>query len=191
PQQLIFRQIGKHVDASQRLNSVFRRIAHRNPRLNCAGYCDRHVQDFFLRLVHRSYHLAEILMYEGDRNRTFADAGRDPLDRTVSHIADYKDARHVRFQKPRIAVHQPAFWPGSIAHQIATGKYEPMLIAFYDVSEPLRVWSGTDEDEQRGCGYSAGLIGERTVDGNCVEMILTMRFDNRGIELDLDVFSII
>src|ERR1700687_5789087 len=118
-------------------------------------------------------------MYEGDRNRAFANARRDSLDRTMSHIADYKDTRHVGFQEPWISVRLPSFRPLPITHQVRAGKNKPALITFDDIPKPFGVWRSTNHDEQRVGWYSVDLVAYRTVDGNCFETILSMRLDHR------------
>src|SRR6185295_20200992 len=103
-------------------------------------------------------------MYEGDCNRAFANARGDSLDRTMSHIADYKDTRHVGFQKPRIPVHRPSLGPLTIGHQVAAGKNKPTLITFYDIRKPPGVRRSTDHDEHRVRRDFGGLVACRMAD---------------------------
>src|SRR6266404_254291 len=108
----------------------------------------------------------------------------------MSHVADHKDTRHIRLQKPGIAVHLPSLRSLPIAHQVGSGENEPEVIALYDICKPLCVWSCADHDEQRVGWYPVDLIACSAANGNCLEMIFTVRLFHRRVEFDLDVRSL-
>src|SRR5215217_4508266 len=97
-------------------------------------------------------------MHERDRNRALADARRHTLHGAVSNITDDKDAGHVCFQKPRIAIELPTVWPLAVACEMRAGINEAALIAFHDLSKPVSVWRSSDHDEQRVGGHSVHLV---------------------------------
>ena len=59
----------------------------------------------------RHLYLAQVLMDELHRHRSFANAGSHALDGSVTHIAHRKDAWHICFQKERISLERPALGP--------------------------------------------------------------------------------
>src|SRR5689334_12787172 len=97
-------------------------------------------------------------MHERDRNRALADPRRHPLHRAVPNITDDKDAWHVCFQKPRIAIELPTVGPLAIACEMRAGVGEAALVALHDFSKPVSVWRCTDHDEQPVGGNFAYLV---------------------------------
>src|SRR5215203_1925733 len=110
-----------------------------------------------------SNHLAQVLMYKGDRNGAFADSGSHALHRAVTHVSDYKNTGNVCFQKTWSAVQLPSLRRFTVAHQIGTGENEAALVAFDNVREPVCVRRRANHDEERVGGHPVGMVGRRAV----------------------------
>jgi hypothetical protein len=91
--------------------------------LDCA-----HAVDLFLTR-------GEKLMDELHRHRSFADRGRDALDRTLPHIAGRKNARHRCLQKKWL----PLQWPGAGLSDLLSGLHEALAIQIDRGRQPFRV----------------------------------------------------
>jgi hypothetical protein len=83
------------------------------------------------------------LMNELYRHRSFADCGRDALDRTLPHIAGGKNARHCCLQKKWLSLQ----WPGAGLSDLLAGLHEPLAIEIDSGRQPFRVRHRTDEDK--------------------------------------------
>src|SRR5579862_6713269 len=101
----------------------------RNPaeRFNERRYCEGcHIYTL------PDLHLAEILMHKLYRDRSFSYSRRDPLHRTMPHIADREDAGHTGFEQARIAFESPAFRTFALVNQIGAGENETAVVAIHD-----------------------------------------------------------
>src|SRR5581483_3045524 len=83
------------------------------------------------------------LMNELYRHRSFANCGRDALDRTLAHIARGKNAGHCCLQKKWLSLQ----WPGARLNDLLSGLYEPLAIEIDTGRQPFRVRHRTDEDK--------------------------------------------
>jgi hypothetical protein len=77
------------------------------------------------------------------RHRSFADGGRDALDRTLPHIAGRKNARHRCLQKKWL----PLQWPGAGLSDLLSGLHEALAIQIDRGRQPFRVWNCANENK--------------------------------------------
>src|ERR1043165_2112481 len=117
-------------------------------------------------------------MHERDRNRSLSHAPRDALYRTMTNVADDKNAGHVCLQKAWLTIEFPTVWPLATACEMRPGIDEPPLVAFDNICKPICVGCGSDHDEERVGGHFVDLVRFRTMNGNGFEMILAVRLNN-------------
>src|ERR1041384_3592642 len=106
----------------------------------------------------------------------------------MTNVTDYKNAGHVCFQEIWITIELPTVRPLAIAGEVRAGIDEAALITLDNVRKPICIWRCSDHDEQRIRRHFVDLVRFGTVNGNGFEMILAVRFDDGGIELDLNVW---
>ena len=77
------------------------------------------------------------------RHRSFADGGRDALDRTLAHIAGGKNAWNCCLQKKWLSLQ----WPGAGLSDLLSGLHEPLAIEINPGRQPFRVWNCANENK--------------------------------------------
>src|SRR5271157_1980846 len=98
-------------------------------------------------------YLAQVLMDELHRHRSFADTRSDPLHRTMPYIAHREDARNVGLEQEWITLEHPALGALSVADQIGAGQEEAPLVSLHQISQPVRARQGSNKDEHRICRH--------------------------------------
>src|SRR5438552_1353070 len=91
--------------------------------------------------------LAQHLMNERDRNRSFADSRGDSLDAARADVADGEDAGPARFEQQRRARERPAGGHEIVVRQIRTGLDETALVERETAIEPTGVRRGARHHE--------------------------------------------
>src|SRR5437588_9853543 len=115
-------------------------------------------------------------MYELNRNRSFADARSNPLDRPMPHIADGKNSWHVGLEKIGISFQSPTLGAISSSDEIGTGEDKSALIALHRVPQPIRPGQCANEDEQRACRNTFGFVRIGAQNRDLFEVHLAMHF---------------
>src|SRR5215212_403042 len=118
-------------------------------------------------------------MHERDRNRSLTHTRCYTLDGAVPNVTHDKDARNICFQKSWLTIQLPAVWPLAVMRKLWAGIDKAPLITFDNVRQPVRVRRCSDHDEQRVGGNCIHLAGGRAVNGNGLEMFVTVRLNNR------------
>jgi hypothetical protein len=95
------------------------------------------------------------LMNELYRHRSFADCGRNTLDRTLPHIAGGKSAGHCCLQKKWLSLQSPR----AGLSDLLPGLHEAVAIELDRGWQPFRVRHRTDEDKHRRTRELFGLTG--------------------------------
>src|SRR5262249_54928591 len=81
--------------------------------------------------------LAQVLMNELDRHRTFSHARSNALDRSMAHVAHGKDSGYVGFQQERVPFQVPSLGTLPIPQEIRSGEDESAFVALHQVGEPV------------------------------------------------------
>src|SRR3954470_4816585 len=91
--------------------------------------------------------LAQHLVYERDRNRTFAYRGRHPLDIAAADVAHRKDAWPARFEQIRSACEWPFRTREFLEREFLARLHEALLVENDAAVHPRRVRNGARHDE--------------------------------------------
>src|SRR5579862_6155032 len=76
-------------------------------------------------------------MNELHSHGTFAHAGGHTLHRTMPHIPNGKNSRHIGFKQEWIAVERPSLGMFAASHQIRSRKDETAVVALDQARQPL------------------------------------------------------
>src|SRR5215472_17471921 len=88
-------------------------------------------------------------MHELNRDRTFADAGRDTLDRPMPYVAHRKHSGNARFQKEWFPLQRPAIRARALLEKVRSGEDKSAVVALDKAFEPFGASRRPDEHEQR------------------------------------------
>src|SRR5215211_5829335 len=81
----------------------------------------------------------------------------------------------------------PSLRKPSVVQKVLSGKDEAPLIAFDLLGQPVRVWAGTDEDEQGSSGDGLGEPGEGILENEALKPSLPTTVDDLSVKANVDV----
>src|SRR6516162_8759042 len=121
------------------------------------------------------------------RNRAFADAGSDALDRTVADISDNEDTRHTSFKERRIAVEGPALRALAFVDQILTGEDEATIVALDKIAQPFGARKRADVDVHALGGKTLHGVRGGAENRDFLEMFVAVDFGDFAVWPDFDI----
>src|SRR5260370_9912762 len=103
-------------------------------------------------------YLAQILMNELYRNRTFADPRGDPLHRSVANIANSKNSWNIGLKQEGVSLQRPSLRTVSTPQKIGTRQNKPTLVALNYICQPIRARHCADKDDHGVSRYALYLV---------------------------------
>src|SRR5215813_10358871 len=98
--------------------------------------------------------LRKMGVYELNGDRSLADTGGDPFDRSVPDVAHGKNTGNTGFEQERITLESPAIRAFALPHQVRPREDKPAVVALDEPVEPIRTGRRADEHEQTICGHA-------------------------------------
>ncbi len=124
-------------------------------------------------------YLAQVLMDELNRYRSFANSGRHSFDGAMPHISDGEYSGHIRFQQEGIALEGPAFGMLPALHHVGTSQHESAFVALDGTREPVRSRQRANKDKHRAGRYALDLIGVGAQDRNFLQVRVAVHLGRR------------
>ena len=118
----------------------------------------------------------------------FADRRGDALDRSVTHIAGNKDARHARLEQVRLSRHLPGGGQLAFLAQIGSGEQVAGVVTQNSGRQPLGGGLGADKNKERGSGYA--ILALRPAKQQGLKALVAKGLHHLGLAPQFDIWSV-